>query len=184
MSYRPVAIQRRDILSKVISISSPVEEKIAWAEACYQEFGRQLLKHKTVIELLAQTKTAIQASRREMVNTGMVVLCEECEREEGGSCCGAGMENRYNGNLLLINLLLEVNLPTKRRDPKSCFFLGKNGCLLQARHVICINYVCKKVTTRIDATKINALREKEGEEVTCLFLLHEQIKKALKGLAS
>ena len=55
------------------------------------------------------------------------------------------------------------------------------GCRLLARHVICINYLCQNVTERIDPLKITALREKEGEEVKCLFLLNERIKKLLKA---
>lgn len=165
---------------KDISISSPIEEKIAWAEACHRRTGRQLLEDRTISDLLAKIRTAIHASHVEMMKTGIVDLCRECEQEEGGSCCGAGMENRYDGRLILINLLLEKSIPKTRRDPKSCFFLGNQGCLLQARHVICINYVCRKITERIEPGKINALREKEGQEVNLLFLLHEQIKKVLK----
>ncbi|MBW1901510.1 MAG: hypothetical protein JRJ20_07725 [Deltaproteobacteria bacterium] len=166
--------------SKDISISSPIEEKIAWAEACYQNSGRQLLEDKTVADLLGRMKRAIHASHAEMKKTGIIALCEECEQEEGGSCCGAGMENRYDGRLILINLLLDVNIPRTRRDSKSCYFLSEKGCLLKARHVICINYICRKITDRIDPKKINALREKEGEEVNLLFLLHEHAKKVLK----
>jgi hypothetical protein len=166
--------------TKDTSTASTVEEKVAWAEACYQRSRSYLFNDKTVVDLLGKIKRAIKASRTQMVDSGMVALCEECEKDEGGSCCGAGMENRYDGRLLLINLLLEVKLPDERRDPKSCFFLAENGCVLQARHVICINYICKKITARIDPIKINALRDKEGEEVTLLFLLHEQLRKAIK----
>ena len=167
--------------SKEISISSPIEEKIAWAEACFQKFGKQLLGDKNITDLLAGIKRAIHASHEEMKKTGIIALCEECELEEGGSCCGEGLENRYDGELIFINLLLGVSIPQTRRDSKSCYFLGEGGCLLQARHVICINYICRKITDRIDPAKINALREKEGEEVNILFHLHEHIKKALKG---
>jgi len=170
--------------SKDISISSPIEEKIAWAEACYQKFGRQLLADKTVADLLDRVKRAIHASHAEMKKTGIIALCQECEQEEGGSCCGAGMENRYGGRLILINLLLNVSIRQTRRDSKSCYFLGEEGCLLQARHVICINYICRKISDRIDPVKISALREKEGEEVNLLFLLHEHVKKSLKGQAA
>ena len=168
--------------SKALSISSPIEEKIAWAEACYQTSGRQLHEDETVFTLLDKLKKAIHASHAEMVETGIAELCEQCERDEGGSCCGAGLENRYDGWLLLINLLLTGDIPRTRRDPRSCFFLGEKGCLLQARQVICINYICRKITDRIDPAKINTLREKEGEEVNLLFLLHEHIKKVLVRL--
>lgn len=165
---------------KQTSLSSPIEEKIAWARHCYQKFGDDLLKEKRLIDLLAHLKAAAVASRREMALTGIVEICRRCEHEEGGSCCGAGLENRYDGWLLLINLLLGVRLPKTRLQTDSCFFLGKSGCLLMARHVICINYLCRKATDLIDPHTIMKLREKEGEEVNTLFMLHETIKTVLR----
>jgi hypothetical protein len=162
-----------------ISISSSIEAKVAWAESCHQQFRRDLLDYPDLRGLLERTKHAIGASRLQMLETGIVELCTECDQVEGGSCCGAGIENRYDGVLLLINCLLDVKMPHARKDPGSCFFLGDQGCLLQARHVICVNYVCGKITGRIPPTTLNALREKEGEELELIFLLHEQIKKRL-----
>ena len=101
-------------------------------------------------------------------------------QNEGGSCCGYGLENRYDGWLLLINLFMDVELPKTRRDPKSCFFLGEKGCLLEVRHVICINYICKKISRQIEPSKISVLREQEGLEINFVFLLHEQIKRVLR----
>jgi hypothetical protein len=158
-------------------LSSPIEEKIAWAEDFHERFGSKFFKDRTIIDLLDRLKKTVQNSRQEMTAAGIAKLCSECERNEGGSCCGNGMENNYNGWLLLINLLLNVRLPRKRHDPKSCFFLGKTGCILLARHVICVNYICKKITDRIDPQAIKALRKKEGEELNTLFLLHENVKK-------
>lgn len=158
-------------------LSSPIEEKIAWAEDCYEKFGSKFFKDRTIFDLLERLKKAVQNSREEMTAAGIFDLCSECERNEGGSCCGNGIEDKYDGWLLLINLTLDVRLPKKRHDPKSCFFLGKDGCILLARHVICVNYICKKITDRIDPHTIKALRKKEGEELNTLFLLHENVKK-------
>ena len=168
------------MILKQTSLSSPIEEKIAWARYCYQEFGDDLLKEKRLVNLLVDLKAAVVASRREMALTGIVEVCRRCDQEEGGSCCGAGLENRYDGWLLLINLLLGVKLPKTREQANSCFLLGKNGCLLMARHVICINYLCKKITALIDPRVIMKLREKESEEVNTLFVLHERIKTVLR----
>jgi hypothetical protein len=162
---------------KKVTLSSPIEEKIAVAEAYYLRARGQFLEDTSIVDLLNKLKKAIHASHSEMTVAGIDKICRECEQEEGGSCCGAGLENKYDWELLLINLLLDVNLPKKRHDPKGCYFLGEKGCLLQARHVICINYVCKKITDLIDSRKLNTLREKEGEELKSLFLLHERIKK-------
>ncbi|OQX65803.1 MAG: hypothetical protein B5M55_02770 [Desulfococcus sp. 4484_242] len=163
-----------------ISLSSPIEEKIAWARRQQHVFGEALLKDGEIAGLLNALKTAVVSSRTEMARTGIVEICQRCDQEEGGSCCGAGIENRYDGWLLLINLLLGVVLPEKRLRPDACFFAGEKGCLLTARHVLCVNYLCKKVTDQIDPPAIAALREKEGAEVNILFILHERIKNVLK----
>jgi hypothetical protein len=167
-----------------VPLSAPVEQKIAWAQDFYQEFEHKILQSRTISQLLDKLKKAISCSCETMTMSGIVHLCRECDRDEGGSCCGPGLENRYDGWLLLINLLLKVKLPKDSLNPKSCFFLGKAGCLLQARHVICVNYVCKKITDQIDPTQLAALREREGEELETLFLLHEQIKKAWRRFSA
>lgn len=160
----------------VITLSSPIEEKIGWAEYCYKNFSGPLIQDKPIFDYLTRIEDAIHASHKEMGETGILDICRDCEKNAGGSCCGAGLENKYDGWLLLINLLLDVKLPKKRHDKESCFFLGQEGCLLKARHVICVNYLCKKIADQIDPHKLNALREKEGIELDILFLLNERLK--------
>jgi hypothetical protein len=149
-----------------ITLSSPIEEKIAWAEHRYESFSGPLIQDKPIVDYLTRIEDAIQASHKEMGETGILDICRDCENNEGGSCCGAGLEN----------LLLDVRLPQKRHDKESCFFLGEGGCLLKVRHVICVNYLCKKITDQINPHKLNALREKEGIELDILFLLNERLK--------
>jgi hypothetical protein len=158
---------------------SPIEAKIRWAEHCYRERRDRLLEDTQVSDLLDMYREAIKASHEEMSKAGVVKECRDCEEREGGSCCGIGLENRYSGILLLINLLLDVKMPTKRQDTSSCFFLGEGGCRLLARHVICVNYLCKKVEDHIDPKKIAALREKEGVVLEHLFFLEERIRKVM-----
>ena len=157
-------------------LTGPIRAKIAWAEAHRRQVTDAIENDPRLTALIARFRDAVEASRREMAATGIVALCRQCEEEEGGSCCGKGLENRYDPWLLLINLLLGVNLPHSRRRADSCFFLGKPGCLLSARHTICVNYICAKITDRIDPEKISRLREKEGIELDTLFLLHEAVK--------
>jgi len=164
---------------KDIPMDSSIKKKVAWAEKYYQKKKDQLIKDEKIVDLLARYRNAALVSHGEMDRTGMVNECKDCEDREGGSCCGAGLEDRYNGILLLINLLLNRKLPKQRHDSLSCFFLGKGGCLLLARHVICVNYICSKITEKIDPAKLAVLREKEGIELESLFLLHERVKELL-----
>lgn len=160
---------------KTISLDSPIEQKIVWAQDCFQDIGDLLLGDTAVGSALDRLKQAIGESHEEMAASGIIDICGDCDRNEGGSCCGKGLENHYSGILLLINLMLDVKLPKTRHDPSGCFFLDQAGCRLQARHVICINYVCHRITNRIDPRVLSGLREKEGRELECLFILNEQI---------
>ena len=101
-------------------ISRSVEEKIAWAEASYEEKGGLFLRDERSATLLSRLKGAVCASRNAMAVAGIADECRTCEEREGGSCCGAGLENKYDGTLLLINLLLGIQLPKQRSDPPSC----------------------------------------------------------------
>ena len=158
---------------------SPIEEKISWAENCHRGRALDLLRDRKIVSLLQKLREAIHDSRREMAHVGIMAFCRLCDQQGGGSCCGRGLENKYTGVLLLINLLLGHPIPSRRYDPSSCFFLGEEGCKLFARHVICINYLCKKITDCLNPQKIFPLREKEGIELDLLFQLNELIKKKL-----
>jgi len=168
------------MISHDIPLESPIEEKIAWAEDRFACLGPGLLKDPGISSLLERFSAAAEASHRRMIETGIAEVCRACDVEEGGSCCGKGIENRYSGLLLLVNLLLGCSLPSVRYDPRGCFFLGEQGCLLQARHVICINYLCRKITDRFSPERLAPLREREGEEIDSLFLLSERVRKAIR----
>ena len=161
-------------------LEAPVEAKTAWAEACFERERSRIAGDRSLAELLKALKGAVHRSREHMLRTGIVEWCRGCEEKEGGSCCGAGLEKHYSGMLLLINLLLGVALPRQREDPSSCFFLSSTGCRLLARHVLCINYVCNKITSRIKPDQLAALREAEGEEILCLFHVNEKLKNLIR----
>ena len=161
-------------------MASLVTQKIKQAEAYYLAEKENFFSDRKLMELLHDFEIAVQDSRQTMEEIGITTLCRDCEEKEGGSCCGKGLENKYSETLLLINLLLDISLPQTRYDPKSCFFLGKNGCLLAARHVLCVNYLCSKINNKINPDKILLLRQKEGIELDLLFLINERVKKVLR----
>jgi hypothetical protein len=161
-------------------LDTPVEAKAAWANDCFDREAGRLLEDQRLAELLEALKNAVHRSRESMLCTGIVELCRDCEEREGGSCCGAGLEKHYSAMLLLINRLLGVTLPRKREEPSSCFFLSSTGCSLVARHVLCINYVCNKITSRTKPERLSSLREAEGEEILLLFQVNEKLKRLLR----
>ncbi len=163
-----------------ISLHSPIEAKIAWAEEQYQR-AAELRRDPEVARLLPRLADARAASHTAMAATGMIEICRLCEEEEGGSCCGAGIEDRYDGVTLLINLLLGAELPRERRAAADCHFLGDRGCRLPARHVICVNFVCEQISEAIPVERMGALRLREGEELDVAFLLHARLTRLLEG---
>jgi len=158
-----------------IPLQSPIEDKIRWADQAHQGLAASLLADRRVADLLGRLAGALERSRAIATRTGMGEICRACERERGGSCCGAGIEDRYDGRLLLINRLLGVELPERRLLQARCFFLGETGCLLPARHVICVNFLCENLARSIDQARLAELREKEGVELEALFRLHDRL---------
>lgn len=156
-----------------------VEDAAAWAEACFQKHERRLREDPLIARLLADLEEAVHASSEAMGEAGLKELCRECEEEDGGSCCGKGIEKHYDGVLLLINRLLGISLPLKRMCEEGCFFLGDQGCLLKARHVLCVNYLCEKIKQSIPSDAILHLQGKEGKELETVFLLHDRINRFL-----
>ena len=166
----------------VVPLASPIGDKIAWAQKCTEERGELLLRDPVVAGLLSRLEKVSSATREELAQTGIIQECRACEEEEGGSCCGAGIENRYEGIMLLINGLLGVKMPWSRPSPESCYFLGENGCLLRARHVLCVNYLCDRVTGRHTPSELATLRNKEGEELELIVRLYDRIGKMLAAM--
>lgn len=154
-----------------------MEEKIREAQDLMGTCGEELLADQSVAGMLEQLRENAAFSQQAMWELGVVECCTECETEEGGSCCGAGIENRYTPTLLLINLLLSVPLPRERKWENSCFFLGEKGCTLIARDILCINYLCRKIHDRLSLSKIIRLQGITGQEMDCGFLVHENVKR-------
>ncbi len=164
-----------------LSIAQPFQERLHSAQDLFRKFKKNLRDNAEIARFVEELKEATRASGEEMAQTGIVEICRQCEQLEGGSCCGAGIENRYDGPLLLINLLLGAKMPAERYEPKSCFFLGEKGCLLISRHVICVNYLCEKITRRIPLENLRTLREREGNELEILFRFNETLRRVVKS---
>jgi len=163
------------------SLESPVEEKISWGRQILHCREQGLFDHEEFMESLAALRRAVTSSRDQMARLGITDICRACEEQEGGSCCGAGIERRYSASLILLNLLLHAEIPETRHDPASCFFLSEKGCSLLARHVLCVNFLCQKITSRISARQIAGLRDQEGVELDLVFSLHEKLRKKLNA---
>ncbi|NSW85513.1 MAG: hypothetical protein HPY84_04230 [Syntrophobacteraceae bacterium] len=166
--------------STPVSFSESIQEKILEAHRIFRSWGNDLMGDRSIALLLQTLKGQILDSRKAMFDLGIVATCTHCDEEEGGSCCGAGIENRYNTVLLLMNLLLGVHLPAERLLPGGCFFLGRHGCVLEVRHILCINYLCLRIQREMPPDKMAALQDVTGREMDSVFTVHEAIKKFMR----
>ncbi|MFN3480052.1 MAG: hypothetical protein ACK415_06660 [Thermodesulfovibrionales bacterium] len=155
-----------------------VPRNISLAEKTLEKNRETFLKDHHLISLIEGLKAAIEHSEIERLKTGVAAECARCG-VLNNDCCGRGIELRYSRELLLINLLLDVNLPTSRHNENSCYFLTPEGCCLKARDVFCINFLCRKITDRIPPERLLLLREFEGEMLEIIFRLEERIKMLL-----
>jgi hypothetical protein len=165
-----------------LSQSSPssIYEKIEQAHNLLETCGSSLTEDPHIHTLLRKLRDCIESTNQSMVTLGVVAECKNCEEREGGSCCGSGIENKYDAVLLLINLLLGFSLENQEPSKNSCSFLGKKGCTLTARHVLCVNYICQKLQKKLTREELIALQTCAGEELDTLFILHEAIKKHIR----
>ncbi|RLB12745.1 MAG: hypothetical protein DRG39_01075 [Deltaproteobacteria bacterium] len=161
-----------------MKVEKEIIKRIEQAEKLYAQYGKTISNDETVKDIIAHLEQVIEKRRRCMISCGMTDICRRCDTEEGGSCCGKGIEARYDEWLLLINLLLGCNLPRERYEDNSCLFLGKDGCILKALHVICINYLCKKIEERVSRDDLLRLRDMEGDMIAAIFCLHEYLKRS------
>lgn len=100
-----------------------------------------------------------------------------------GTCCGVRTGYKSGSVLRLINLLLGSTLPSVPADTHFCLFLSKHGCVLRARHVICVNFLYQRLRDVFTHNILCNMREIAGREIDTLFVLEERINKKI-GVAT
>ena len=159
---------------------SDISHQIVLAYQLYQEFGQASLQDENLQALLLRLDQQIEAAHKEMLAIGVVKECADCAVNGDKTCCGKRTGYKCDSILLLINLLLGKSLPIKQQDHHFCYFLTKEGCLLSARHVICVNYLCQRLRKNIPHERLIRLQVIAGEELNTLFVIEEYIKKKIE----
>lgn len=155
-------------------------EAMEMARQLFGQWGDSLGADSRIRGLLETLRAKVAASGRVALEVGVAAACQRCEEEEGGSCCGAGIEDRYSPQLLLINLLLGRTFPAARRFADSCYFLGADGCMLLARDILCINYLCPGLQKSLAHEDLVRLQTTTGEEMESVFRLYDAVKQFLR----
>lgn len=164
------------------SADSSIEERVGAARELFSRYKAALMEDPGVRSMIRELEEKIEASRRVMHELGVDALCRQCDEKEGGSCCGRGIESRYRPGLLLLNLAMGASLPGEHLREDSCFFLGEGGCVLSARHVLCVNYLCKKIEEELTLDELIRLQRTTGEEMEATFVLHEAAKRLIRSV--
>lgn len=166
---------------ELIGPDHPIGAKISCARAIYEAHGQRWPEERPGLRtLLARYDRAIAHTWRTMDEAGIIEICTECATRDGGSCCGSGIERKFDVALLVINLLLGGSLPDEPADETGCWFLGPTGCTIRARHTICVNYLCKRLVDNIPQPLIHRVQEAIVYETDIGFKLEELIKGILR----
>jgi hypothetical protein len=155
-------------------------EKIKTARDLYFKWGEALRSDPSISRQLQELSAKTADSRLASLESGVAGTCRSCDENEGGSCCGAGIEDRYTPEMLLINLILGIELPESRYSEDSCYFLRHRGCTLAARDILCINYLCSRLQREVPHENILRLQDTTGREMEAVFVLHDTIRNFIK----
>jgi hypothetical protein len=153
-----------------------VAQEIDKAKAFYDAYGSALREDERVHELLESYRKAITRTYEAMAEEGVLKACSRCAQGPSGSCCFEGVEDWYDPVLLLINLLLDGSLPSRREIPEACFFVGQDGCKLRGRYAFCVNFLCPKLVAE---TKNGKLLRTTGEELLWGWELEKEIRRRI-----
>lgn len=156
-----------------------ITDQIRTALNLRELYGQSLVQDSEVCILLGELDQRIEATQAAMVGAGIVKECADCATNGGGVCCGVRTGYKSDSLLLLINLLLGRTLPFVPANSHLCHFLTKHGCALRARHVICVNFVCRRLMDVIPHKLLCNVQEIAGGEIDTLFMLEERIKKKI-----
>ena len=158
-----------------------IEDKIKMARDLYDFWGEHVKREPQIVDLLGKLEGCLENSRKAMVELGIVETCKHCDEEEGGSCCGAGLENKFDSLLLLMNLLLGVSLPERHHRPDSCYLLSNKGCVLKVRLVLCVDYLCPKIMLALSHDEVIRLQNISGDELLTGFKLYDELKRFMRS---
>lgn len=126
--------------------------------------------------LLAAYSEAIRKRNLHMEASGIGAVCSGCAARTG-SCCFTEIAEEYDAVLLAMNLLLGGVLPDERHVDDGCFFVGPEGCRLDARFSFCLNYLCPDVRSALGEESCHTLLRAVGRELSAGFELERSLRR-------
>ncbi len=137
--------------------------------------------HETPMdELLDRYGQAIAQTGKTMQHLGVTAACAHCALRGGESCCFAGVEQKYDKVLLLINFLLGYPPPEKGLIKGKCLFVGDQGCRLSARHYYCQRFLCDHLKAELGEEAVHHLNETVAQELAVGWEVEQTLRQWLK----
>jgi len=167
------------------SLSSELKEIITGAKRLYANYGKDLLSDLGFMKVLDDYEKAIEDTARAMTSLSIWKMCAICGNSPKGSCCAPEVAIWYDAELVFVNLLMGCDVEKGQFYKDHCFFLGKNGCILKARHYYCVHYLCPEIKAILSAAELDMLYRTIGREIlTGSNVLHyfEQWRKHHDGV--
>ncbi len=163
--------------------SRDIMEKIEGARRAWASLKGVLYEGSGFVRLLRLYRMEIDASWALMARLGVGGHCARCsaERVEGG-CCSQSIEEWYEEPLLVVNLALGAGFPEERAVEGGCLFLGRQGCILPARHNFCVNYLCPGLKESLGQDAVERLQRQYGRELSLGWECELMVIRALEGL--
>lgn len=146
-----------------------VSHYISQAKEVYATLGQEILALSSLAGLLAKFREQVEATNQLFGKLDVAADCADCCEREKGPCCFDGAQRWYDLRLLLINLLLEVELPDSPELVDDCWFNSPTGCKLLVKDSICLNFFCPDIQARLSEADVLSLRQQVGRELlACL----------------
>lgn len=166
------------------AVPATIEEMVRSADGLYARWRRDLKGDAAILDRVRRLEENVEESRRGMRDSGIVAGCTRCDANSPeGSCCSRGLEKKYGPILLLMNRMLGLALPERRMRADSCYFLGWEGCVLKARHMLCIDYLCPELAESLGPQALIEIQTLSGREIESVFMLGEAIKRKIRALS-
>ncbi len=157
-----------------------VFSNIRRAGELYDRFSHGILSADGIMSLFEEHRKQVGKSRLVMKELGLPAICTHCAvRIPGGGCCGEEIAGWYDPLTLLMNLFYGIDFPKEPVYPDSCLFLGKDGCVLEARFHFCVNYLCKRITGTLSQQALSRLTSQSGRELFAAWRLEGMLREFL-----
>jgi len=134
------------------------EEAVTEAQRLWDAFHAEIVADRGAVEALDQLARAADRVRTASRAAGLGRTCRICGEHSGGGCCSASVARQADAMLLLVNRLLQGRpVLLQPNDFTTCGYLGRDGCVLTVKPLVCELYDCTELLASADPARHDAV---------------------------